>query len=69
MGGRSSATERPSATCATAALNTATGMESWRVESDKRVSPFPAALNVYGRANLRQKTRCMNLLNDLLKLA
>ena len=23
-------------------------------------------LNVYGRANLQQKTRCMNLLNDLL---
>ena len=25
-----------------------------------------SVLNVYGRANLRQKTRCMNLLNDLL---
>ena len=23
-------------------------------------------LNVYGRANLQQKTKCMNLLNDLL---
>ena len=30
---------------------------------DKNVS---FTLNVYGRANLQQKTKCMNLLNDLL---
>ena len=33
---------------------------------NETVSISSAALNVYGRANLRQKTRCMNLLNDLL---